>query len=105
MYSCLLVVDLSCFFSRWTRREEADFYRTVSTYGVDRDPATKDFSWRKFRNIARLDKKSDESLRAYYLAFRRMCEQICQWKGDPGTSDGTGVGEYFKRHTFCTLHL
>lgn len=78
--------------SRWTRREEADFYRTVSTYGIERDPRTKEFTWLKFRNIARLDKKTDDSLRAYYLAFRRMCEQICQWKGGPGTSDGTGVG-------------
>ena len=80
-------------FSRWTRREEGDFYRTVSTFGIERDPRTKDFTWRKFRNIARLDKKTDESLRSYYLAFRRMCEQICQWKGEPGTSDGTGVGK------------
>ncbi|XP_076818794.1 uncharacterized protein LOC143464735 isoform X2 [Clavelina lepadiformis] len=78
--------------SRWTRREEADFYRTVSTFGIERDPRTGDFAWQRFRNIARLDRKSDDCLRSYYLAFRNMCEQVCRWKGEPGTADGTGMG-------------
>nr|XP_018669889.1 chromodomain-helicase-DNA-binding protein 7 isoform X2 [Ciona intestinalis] len=78
--------------TRWTRREEADFYRTVSTFGIEREPRSGEFLWRRFRNIARLDRKTDESLRSYYIAFRNMCEQVCRWKEEPGTSDGTNIG-------------
>ena len=28
---------------KWSRREEADFYRTVSTFGVERDRHTGEF--------------------------------------------------------------
>uniref|UniRef100_A0A8C8STF6 Chromodomain helicase DNA binding protein 9 n=1 Tax=Pelusios castaneus TaxID=367368 RepID=A0A8C8STF6_9SAUR len=63
---------------RWTRREEADFYRVVSTFGVVFDPERGQFDWTKFRAMARLHKKTDESLEKYLYAFMSMCRRVCR---------------------------
>uniref|UniRef100_A0A8C7LDT1 Chromodomain helicase DNA binding protein 7 n=1 Tax=Oncorhynchus kisutch TaxID=8019 RepID=A0A8C7LDT1_ONCKI len=63
---------------RWTRREESDFYRVVSTFGVIYDTDHQLFDWTQFRAFARLDKKSDESLEKYYFSFVAMCKRVCQ---------------------------
>ncbi|XP_035376799.1 chromodomain-helicase-DNA-binding protein 9 isoform X3 [Electrophorus electricus] len=63
---------------RWTRREEADFYRVVSTFGVVFDPDLGHFDWTKFRAMARLHKKTDESLQKYLCAFTAMCRRVCR---------------------------
>uniref|UniRef100_A0A671N8Y6 Chromodomain-helicase-DNA-binding protein 7-like n=1 Tax=Sinocyclocheilus anshuiensis TaxID=1608454 RepID=A0A671N8Y6_9TELE len=65
-------------FSRWTRREEADFYRVVSTFGVVYDVHRQCFDWSQFRAFARLDKKTDESLEKYYYSFVAMCKRVCR---------------------------
>lgn len=65
-------------FLRWTRREEADFYRVVSTFGVVFDPNLGMFDWTKFRAMARLHKKTDESLQKYLCAFAAMCRRVCR---------------------------
>ena len=43
--------DKTCFFFhlRWSKREEVDFYRCVSTYGMHINPATGEYDWTKFR--------------------------------------------------------
>ncbi|XP_035026244.2 chromodomain-helicase-DNA-binding protein 7 [Hippoglossus stenolepis] len=63
---------------RWTRREEADFYRVVSTFGVVFDTQHQKFDWSQFRAFARLDKKTDESLEKYYYSFIAMCKRVCR---------------------------
>uniref|UniRef100_A0A8C9TXH8 Chromodomain helicase DNA binding protein 7 n=1 Tax=Scleropages formosus TaxID=113540 RepID=A0A8C9TXH8_SCLFO len=63
---------------RWTRREEADFYRVVSTFGVVYDVRKHRFDWNQFRAFARLDKKTDESLEKYYYSFVAMCKRVCR---------------------------
>ncbi|XP_035302697.1 chromodomain-helicase-DNA-binding protein 6 isoform X6 [Cricetulus griseus] len=76
---------------RWTRREQADFYRTVSSFGVVYDQEKKAFDWTQFRIISRLDKKSDESLEHYFYSFVAMCRNVCRlptWKDD-GPSDAS----------------
>lgn len=75
-----------CFAFRWTRREEADFYRVVSTFGVVFDTQCQKFDWTQFRAFARLDKKTDESLEKYYYSFIAMCKRVCrmQVKTDTG---------------------
>ncbi|XP_059563041.1 chromodomain-helicase-DNA-binding protein 6 isoform X2 [Myotis daubentonii] len=76
---------------RWTRREQADFYRTVSSFGVVYDQEKKTFDWAQFRIISRLDKKSDESLEHYFYSFVAMCRHVCRlppWK-DGGPPDPT----------------
>lgn len=87
-------LDLNLFFlfsfslPRWTRREEADFYRVVSTFGVVYDVQTQRFDWSQFRAFARLDKKTDESLEKYYYAFVAMCKRVCRMQvKDSGTTD------------------
>uniref|UniRef100_A0A674E9X6 Chromodomain helicase DNA binding protein 7 n=1 Tax=Salmo trutta TaxID=8032 RepID=A0A674E9X6_SALTR len=62
----------------WTRREESDFYRVVSTFGVIYDTDRQRFDWTQFRAFARLDKKSDESLEKYYFSFVAMCKRVCR---------------------------
>lgn len=71
---------------RWTRREQSDFYRVVSTFGVEYDPDTMRFHWSRFRTLARLDKKTDESLAKYFHGFVAMCRQVCRLP--PAASDG-----------------
>ncbi|KAM6054001.1 chromodomain-helicase-DNA-binding protein 6 isoform 3-T5 [Chlamydotis macqueenii] len=70
---------------RWTRREQADFYRTVSSFGVIYDQEKKVFDWTQFRAISRLEKKTDESLEKYFYSFVAMCKNVCGlplWKED-----------------------
>ncbi|KAL2076371.1 hypothetical protein ACEWY4_028035 [Coilia grayii] len=76
---------------RWTRREEADFYRVVSTFGIVYDVAQQRFDWSQFRTFARLDKKTDESLEKYYFSFVAMCKRVCrmQAKTDTDLADPT----------------
>ncbi|XP_026121746.1 chromodomain-helicase-DNA-binding protein 6 isoform X2 [Carassius auratus] len=63
---------------RWTRREQADFYRTVSSFGVVYDPEKKTFDWNQFRALARLERKTDESLERYFHSFVSMCRTACR---------------------------
>uniref|UniRef100_A0A674AY00 Chromodomain helicase DNA binding protein 6 n=1 Tax=Salmo trutta TaxID=8032 RepID=A0A674AY00_SALTR len=63
---------------RWTRREQADFYRTVSSFGVVYDPEKKTFDWSQFRSFARLERKTDESLERYFSSFVSMCRTACR---------------------------
>lgn len=73
-----------CF--RWTRREECDFYRVVSTFGVEQmktevgaqADAKGKLEWTQFRTFARLDKKTDESLNQYFHSFVAMCRRVCR---------------------------
>lgn len=75
----MLLRHLRSFVSvRWTRREEADFYRVVSTFGVVYDTQRQRFDWAQFRAFARLDKKTDESLEKYYYSFIAMCKRVCR---------------------------
>uniref|UniRef100_A0A8C8VN40 Chromodomain helicase DNA binding protein 6 n=1 Tax=Pelusios castaneus TaxID=367368 RepID=A0A8C8VN40_9SAUR len=70
---------------RWTRREQADFYRTVSSFGVIYDQEKKAFDWTQFRAISRLEKKTDENLEKYFYSFVAMCRNVCRlplWKED-----------------------
>uniref|UniRef100_A0AAQ6AM39 DNA helicase n=1 Tax=Amphiprion ocellaris TaxID=80972 RepID=A0AAQ6AM39_AMPOC len=70
---------------RWTRREECDFYRVVSTFGVEKmkkepgllEGGDNEFDWTRFRTFARLDKKTDESLSRYFRSFVAMCRRVC----------------------------
>ncbi|XP_053723413.1 chromodomain-helicase-DNA-binding protein 6-like isoform X1 [Synchiropus splendidus] len=63
---------------RWTRREQSDFYRAVSSFGVVYDPERKTFDWSQFRALARLERKTDESLERYFNSFVNMCRTACK---------------------------
>ncbi|KAM4808492.1 chromodomain-helicase-DNA-binding protein 8 [Rhinophrynus dorsalis] len=63
---------------RWTRREACDFFRVLSSFGVEYDPDTQHYDWQRFRGLARLEKKTDESLLKYFHGFVAMCRQVCR---------------------------
>ncbi|KAG8284248.1 choline dehydrogenase 7, partial [Homalodisca vitripennis] len=65
---------------KWSRREEQDLYKTVSTYGVDFDRQKNRFEWTKFRTMSRLEKKFDDTMTEYYKAFVAMCKRVCCMK-------------------------
>lgn len=66
--------------TKWTRREESEFLRVVSTYGVNYDRKKAQYDWTKFKSIARFDKKTDNDLTDYYMSFRAMCKKLCSSK-------------------------
>ncbi|XP_041103529.1 chromodomain-helicase-DNA-binding protein 7-like isoform X1 [Polyodon spathula] len=80
---------------KWTRREEADFYRVVSTFGVIYDASKQRFDWNQFRAFARLDKKTDDSLEKYFYSFVAMCRRVCRMalKSDEEPPDPTIIIE------------
>lgn len=59
---------------RWTKREEADFFRVVSSYGVIYYRKKKAYDWIKFKQLAKLEKKTDDELTEYYKHFVMMCK-------------------------------
>merc|ERR1719367_1053798 len=61
---------------RWNRREEIEFFRTLVAYGVNYNPESEKFDWERFKQLSKLDKKFDETLTEYYLAFVDMCERL-----------------------------
>ena len=61
---------------RWNRREEIEFFRTLVAYGINYDSKTEKFDWERFKQLSKLDKKFDETLTEYYLAFLDMCERL-----------------------------
>ncbi|KAM8793631.1 chromodomain-helicase-DNA-binding protein 8-like [Eudromia elegans] len=74
---------------RWTRREQSDFYRVASSFGVEYDPEARRFRWGRFRALARLERKTDESLTKYFHGFVAMCRQVCRLP--PAAGDGERV--------------
>lgn len=61
---------------KWSRREEADFFRAISSFGVEYDEETKKHNWNRFRAIGKLEKKLDETMEEYYRAFVIMCKKV-----------------------------
>lgn len=59
---------------RWTKREEADFFRVVSSYGIIYYRKKKAYDWIKFKQLAKLEKKSEDELTEYYKHFVMMCK-------------------------------
>lgn len=66
--------------AKWTKREESEFLRVVSTYGVNYDRKRAQYDWTKFKTLARFDKKNDNDLTEYYMSFRAMCKKACNAK-------------------------
>ncbi|KAL9976050.1 hypothetical protein ACROYT_G013284 [Oculina patagonica] len=76
---------------KWSKREEVDFYRTVSTFGVEYNKEDGTYDWSRFRRLARLDKKNDERLTAYYIDFMAMCRRVCGQATEDDAGRGTSV--------------
>lgn len=70
-------VRLDAVQKKWNRREENEFLRVLTGYGVDLQQGTSvpTPDWMRFKAMAKLDKKSDESLSDYYKVFIAMCKR------------------------------
>lgn len=97
--------SICCFPSclRWTRREQADFYRTVSSFGVVYDTDVKAFDWSQFRVLARLERKTDESLERYFNSFVNMCRTAC--KLPPRKDEGKNAWLFFFNYQILEIPL
>lgn len=92
---------------KWTRREEADFFRVVSSYGVNYYRKKKAYDWTKFKQLAKLEKKSDEDMTEYYKSFVVMCKKQTGTKLDEETYDTTieHISEEKARRTLERLEV
>lgn len=70
-------VRLEAIPKKWNKREEYEFLRVLTGYGVDllSGVAIPTPDWSRFRAIAKLDRKSDEALSDYYKVFIAMCKR------------------------------
>lgn len=70
-------VRLEAIPKKWNKREEYEFLRVLTGYGVDlqQNAAVPTPDWHRFKQMARLEKKSDESLSDYYKVFIAMCKR------------------------------
>lgn len=57
------------------RKEENDFYRAIMAYGIEHSKDGKKIVWDRFKALARLDKKYDETMNEFYLAFMAACKK------------------------------
>lgn len=65
---------------RWNCREENEFLRVLTGYGVDLLAGSGSGvhpqpDWSRFKAMAKLDKKSDDALSDYYKVFIAMCKR------------------------------
>lgn len=59
--------------NRWTKKNKSDFLKTLMSFGVERDED--DFLWARFKEIAGLDKKTDDALTQHYREVYAACEE------------------------------
>ena len=58
-----------------TRKEENDFYRAIMAYGIEKNKKGNTIVWDRFKALARLDKKYDDTLTEFYKAFIGACKK------------------------------
>lgn len=57
------------------------YVKNVSNYF---SRVSKTYNWTKFKNVARLEKKYDDTLTEYFRSFYAMCKRLC---GQPLTEE------------------
>ena len=75
---------------KWTKKEELDFLNTILSFGVEYSRREKRYVWDRFRQLARLERKFDDSVTEYYLSFMAMCKRVVGRKLSEAES-GLGV--------------
>lgn len=62
---------------KWNRREENEFLRVLTGYGIDLQTNTNvpTPDWSRFKSLAKLDKKTDDNMSDYYKVFIAMCKR------------------------------
>ena len=57
------------------RKEENDFYRAIMAYGIEHSKDGKKIVWDRFKALARLDKKYDDTMNEFFNAFMGACKK------------------------------
>ncbi|KAI8883742.1 hypothetical protein K501DRAFT_86912 [Backusella circina FSU 941] len=60
--------------NRWSKKNRSDFLRTLLSFGVERNE-DEEYEWGRFKEIAGLEKKTDDSLTLYYEKIFVACEE------------------------------
>ncbi|CAG0916765.1 unnamed protein product [Notodromas monacha] len=61
---------------RWTKREETEFFRVLSSFGLEYDKSKNNYDWDRFRHLAGLERKTDEMMNEYLRGFLAMCKRV-----------------------------
>lgn len=69
---------------KWNKREEFEFLRVLTGYGIDIQQNMMAPDWFKFKQLARLERKSDDTLSDYYKVFIAMCKRQAGMKLQEG---------------------
>lgn len=69
---------------KWNKREEFEFLRVLTGYGIDMQQNMMAPDWFKFKQLARLERKSDDTLNDYYKVFISMCKRQAGMKLQEG---------------------
>ncbi|KAF7732761.1 Chromodomain helicase DNA binding protein [Apophysomyces ossiformis] len=72
--------------NRWVKKSRADFLRTVLSFGIETVPGDPNIRWDRFKEIAGLEKRTDESMDIYYQKFYVACEEIVKRHQEQTTS-------------------
>ncbi len=60
---------------KWAKKEEHDFLKTVMAFGFEYSRKEKRYVWDKFKQLARLETKTDDMLNEYLMGFIAMCKK------------------------------
>uniref|UniRef100_A0A1X7T521 Chromodomain-helicase-DNA-binding protein 6-9 tri-helical domain-containing protein n=1 Tax=Amphimedon queenslandica TaxID=400682 RepID=A0A1X7T521_AMPQE len=98
---------------KWSKREEQDFGRIVSYFGIEYEEGSNKYDWTHFRQLANLGKKTDDRLTLYFHDFKEMCRRVIKRKrpkmdgGERENSDsedeGTGEEEQKTKPSFAII--
>lgn len=62
---------------KWSKREEGDFLKAISVFGLEFGANKDELLWHRFREVSKLDKKLDKTLSEYYKCFIAMIRKVC----------------------------
>lgn len=62
--------------NRWSKKNRADFLKTILSFGTETVPDEPDVRWGRFKELAGLEKKTDESLDLYLTKFIASCKEV-----------------------------
>ncbi|KAF0991775.1 hypothetical protein HZS_1156 [Henneguya salminicola] len=64
--------------SKWSRREESDFYRTIINFGIQRS-IDNIIIWDGFRKLGRFDRKDDLMMTTYFETLIQRCNTLLSY--------------------------
>lgn len=67
------------------------------------DPDKKKFDWLQFRSLARLERKTDESLERYFYSFVSMCRTACRLP--PRKDEGIKESYFIRNKMQCAENV